>query len=222
MNTLKIFCWALVLFVAQNVTAKTVKYVEVGVNRSTFRHESCTPGYGISGGLGLDYYPFSKFGGFVGSGLKLQNIRISLKDRIWEANLNQMDNYFKKGDININLLFVEIPLQIGITKKISNQTSLEFHCGYNLMIPLSNNNKINKSRVIKLEPNDQGEYDYDYERVDGRVEGFENLFFGGKIVYKSYFFSLSIEKAIDARQSSDTIRIYDEIEGYLFNIGYNF
>jgi len=57
--------FALALMPAATGSAKTVKYVELGINQSRFRKQECKSKIGPSFGVGLDYYPIKSFGVFI-------------------------------------------------------------------------------------------------------------------------------------------------------------
>ncbi|OPZ71717.1 MAG: hypothetical protein BWY83_01016 [bacterium ADurb.Bin478] len=54
------------LFLPIPASAKTLKYVELGINQSRFRNQECKSMIGPSCGLGLDYYPVKSLGAFIG------------------------------------------------------------------------------------------------------------------------------------------------------------
>ena len=213
---------ALLTVMTMSAAARTIKYVELGVNRSTFRNESCTPGYGISGGVGIDYYPFSKFGGFVGSGLELHNKKMVLRDRIWEPNVFQSDPYYKTGDIHINVLYFDLPIHIGYAVLEYKHFTLSVFGGYDLIIPLHDYSTAANVKKIKLEKDANGEYDYDYDRVEGRIEGYESYCIGFKILYHNFTLKLSMERALMESKASEVLYILDEMDNYIFTIGYVF
>ena len=122
MNKTLLFLGMITLVMAVSGDARTLKYVELGINQSNFRNESSQSNIGPSFGIGFDYYPFKSFAGFIGTGLIYQNKRILIENRTWPSALYpEIANWIVRGDFHINLSFVELPLQMGYTFDYLNQ-----------------------------------------------------------------------------------------------------
>lgn len=223
MSNRLLLSFALIALMAMTAAARTIKYVELGVNRSTFRHESCTPGYGVSVEFGMDYYPWQKFGGFWGWGLGFQNKKIITKDRIWAQTWNQRDKYFAKGDIHVNIQFIDIPIHIGYSMRINEQTTLILLSGPTLHILLKDESNVENKKEVILEKNEAGKYDYDYTLVDESGAGSSyNIYFGCKIIHNRFFASLRNTHALVQTSDIFGISISDEIDSFIISFGYNF
>ncbi len=222
MNTFKILFGVLVLLFTQNVTAKTVQYVELGVNQSTFRNDPCTPKFGFSTGLGLDYYPVKTFGGFVGTGLFYQNKRFDIKERTWPSmSPPEYASFVMTGDFDINISLLELPLQAGYTFNFGGNFSFDIFMGYSVSIPLKDNTTNQAKKIRQLQPEEKP-YKFDYILVDSKIGSTENYYLGFRFSYKQIALSINVIQAKYSTKNIEGVSLQDKIDSIKFTIGYLF
>ncbi len=224
MNIFKIPFWVLVLLFTQNVAAKTVKYVELGINRSTFRNESCTPGYGISGGLGIDYYPWQKFGGFWGWGLGIQNKKMDIKDRtLPSAAPPATPSFVSIKDFDINITFIEIPIKLGYSIDVGKHITLTFLSGYAISVPLNDNTTSNPKRSREIAPEEKENLEFDYVQKDEtHVTSSNYLLVGTSIAYRNMSISIDYLSARTATENIVNTSLGDKIDSIKISFAFLF
>jgi len=200
---LLVFCVTL----TEAVSAKTVKYVELGFNQSRFRNQDCKSKIGPSFGLGLDYYPIKSFGAFVGTELLYQNKKLLVEDKTWLNDVHPIFAnwyWYTTGDIDINISFLELPIHIGYSFKLRNRVSLNIITGYSLSVPIKDHTKIKNSKMRELLPDERGKFDFDYVLIDKSGVSMSKSFnLGLRLSFKRFAFFFNYEKALSLTKTKD-------------------
>lgn len=195
-------------------TAKTIKYIELGINQSKFRNEESKSQFGPSFGVGLDYYPLKAFGGFVGSGLMYQNKRFLVEDRTWPTDFfPEFSSYVVTGDFKVNVSYLEIPMHIGYSVKINTFTHSSLFAGYSLSLPIINHTRVIENNVRLLNADEVGIYDFDYILVDENYMSMaKNCYVGFSLIYKRYAVLFTYTKALSITSGVSSKSIQDKID----------
>jgi hypothetical protein len=204
------------LAMTQIISAKTIKYVELGFNQSKFRNQDCKSKIGPSFGLGLDYYPIKNFGAFIGTELLYQNKKLLVEDKTWPTSLEpRFSNEVMTGDLDINISFLELPMQIGYSFKIKNRIFSSVFTGYSLSVPVKDHTKIKNRKVRELLPDERGKFDFDYVLVDeSSVSMSKNFNIGLRLTCKRFAFLFNYEKALSFTKDIRGLNIEGKIDGY--------
>lgn len=218
------FLFVLTLIITVTGNARTLKYIELGINQSKFRTESCESKIGPTSGIGLDYYPINSFGAFIGSGLLYQNKRLLAEDRTWPSALDPADAFWvTSGDFDVNISCLEIPLQIGYSIKIKNQLSSSIFTGYSLSIPMKDHTKTKNRKVRELDPDEIGTYDFDYVLVDESYTSWsKNYYLGLRLSLNRFALLISYAKALSFTKNLEAKSIQGKIDSFRISFAYLF
>jgi len=216
---------ALALMPAATGSAKTVKYVELGINQSRFRNQECKSKIGPSFGFGFDYYPIKSLGAFIGTELLYQNKKLLVEDKKWPSNLypdGAMTVY--SGDFDINISYLELPLQIGYQMTLRDQISVAIFPGASLLIPMKDHTRAKNLTRRELTPAERGKFnDYDYYRLDEtRVSWSQNFNIGIRLTYYRFGFMLSYAKAISFTQNIKSKTIQGKVDSFKASLAFLF
>lgn len=226
MNKKLFFLFVLPLIIAATGSARTLKYIEFGINQSKFRNEACTSKIGPSFGVALDYYPINSLGAFIGSGLLYQNKIFYLENRTWPTDFDPEYSWeVSTGDIDINISYLEIPLQIGYSIEINDQFTSSILTGYSLSIPIRDNTKIRNWTIRDLEPAERGTYDFDYVFLDeAGVAGAwsTNYHVDLRLGFNRFVILISYVKALSSTDDILGWTIHDKIDGFRVSFAYMF
>ena len=206
--------------------AKFSKYIGIGLNRSSFRTEESQSLFGAAVELGLDYYPVSSFGAFIGTGINYLNRRSFLENRTWPSSfeLNYSENV-KIGEINVNISYLEIPLHIGYSIKMRDNLICSIFSGYSLSVPIVDHSKSKINSVRELKPDEFGrfDYDYDYVLVDEPSMGLSNNYIiGFRTTCNHYSLILCYLKALSITKSISGKSLKDKIDTFKISVAYQF
>ncbi|MBN2412116.1 outer membrane beta-barrel protein [candidate division KSB1 bacterium] len=212
----------MILIMAVSGSARTLKYGEIGINQSQFRNESCESRIGPSIGIGLDYYPIKSFDGFIGAGLIYNNKRILIKNRTWPSSIHKEDaNWIWSGDFQINLSFVEIPLQIGYTIDVNDNFSTSIHAGYSLLIPIKDHTRVKNTKVTEIK--NDADRDFDYFLVDEPyIPWSKNFHIGFKISFKRIALIPKYSRALSTTENIAGISMKGKIDSFQLFFVYSF
>lgn len=222
---LSLLLFALALMLASTGNAKTVKYIELGFNQSKFRDQDCKSKIGPSFGLGLDYYPIKSFGAFIGTGLLYQNKKLLVEDKKWPSNLYpELALTVYSGDFDVNISYLELPLQIGYQMKLRDQISVAIFSGASLLIPMKDHTRAKNLTRRELTPAERGKFnDYDYYRLDEtRVSWSQNFNIGVRLSYNHFGFMFSSAKAISFTQNIKSKTIRGKVDSYKASLAFLF
>jgi hypothetical protein len=214
----------LTLILAESGSARTLKYVELGFNRSEFRNQECKSKIGPSVGIGLDYYPIKSVGAFVGSALLYQNKRLLVEDKTWPNDIDpESAEEVWTGDIDVNISYLEIPLQIGYSAKLNNYFSSSVFTGYSLSLPIKDHTRTQNRKVRELTPNERGRFDFDYVLVDEDGPWLSNNFHVGfRLSYNRFAVLFIYAKALSFTENMGQISIRGKIDSFRASIAYMF
>ena len=223
MNRIKLFI-VILTCVAATASAKTLKYFEIGINQSKFRNEVCKSKIGSSFGIGLDYYPIRSLGVFIGSEMLYQNKRLLVEDRTWPNDIDpEFANGVWTGDFNVNISYLEIPLQIGYSVRIKNKITSSFFIGYSLSIPIKDHTKTKNRKVRELEPDERGTFDFDYVLVDeSSVPMSKNFHLGFRLTFTRFALLISYAKAMSFTENLAQKSIQGKIDSFRILFAYMF
>ena len=205
-------------------SAKTVKYVELGINQSRFRNQECKSKIGPSFGLGLDYYPIKSFGAFIGTELLYQNKKLLVEDKTCPSDRDvHSAGYVITSDIDINISYLEVPLQIGYRMKFHDQFSAIIFTGYSLLIPMKDHTKGKNKSYRLLTPAERGTFDFDYVLVDeSGVSMSKNFNIALRLSYKQFALLISYAKAISFTQDIAGINIQGKLDSFKMSFAFLF
>ena len=217
----------LVIFILTLVAvgnAKTLRYVELGINQSKFRNQDCKSKVGPAYGLGLDYYPIKSYGAFIGTGLLYQNKKLLVEDKTWPSFLfSEFAEDVWTGDFDINISYIEIPLQIGFSIKLYDQLSASIFTGYSFSIPIKDYTKTKNRKVRELTPDERGKFDFDYVLVDeSGVSTSKNYNIGFRISWNQFAFVINYKKALSFTKDMEGKSIQGKIDSYRMSFAYLF
>ena len=216
----------LTLTIVATGSARTLKYVELGINQSKFRNEACKSKIGPSFGIGLDYYPINSLGAFVGSGLLYQNKKLLVEDRTWPIDIDpRSSNQVVTGDLDISISYLEIPLKIGYSIIIKNQFSSSIFTGYSLSIPVKDHTKVWERDIRELAPDERGTYDFDYVFLDeAGVAGnlSTNYHIDLRLGFNRFIIFLSYVRALSSTDDILGWTIHDKIDTFRISFAYMF
>ena len=205
-------------------SARTLKYVEIGINQSKFRNEACKSKIGPSFGIGLDYYPINSLGVFIGSGLLYQNKKLLVEDKTWPDFL-----YFESaegvwtGDFDVNISYLEIPLQIGYSFRIKDQISSSIFAGYSISFPIKDHTKTKNRKHRELTPDERGKYDFDYVLLDeSTVSWPANYHFAFRLSYDRFALFFSYIRALSFAENMEGKSIQGKIDSFRISLAYMF
>jgi hypothetical protein len=171
------------LLLLTTVNARTVKYVELGINQSIFRNQECKSQIGPLVGLGIDYYPIKSTAVFIGTELLYQNKRLLVEDKTWPDALFLPANGVWSGDFHVNISYLVLPMRIGYSIKY-NKSAFNLFTGYNLSIPIKDHTCTKNRKHRELTPDERGKIEYDYVLVqEGYADVTKNAFLGLQISY---------------------------------------
>ncbi len=223
MNEKLFFLFMLTLIISVTGNGRTLKYVELGINQSKFRTESCESKIGPTLGIELDYYPIKSFGAFIGSGLLYQNKRTLAKDRTWPSDFDPDDSDIIAGDIDVNISYLEIPLQVGYSFKIKENLTPCILVGYCFSIPIKDHTRIKNRKWIRLYADERGTYDFDYFRIDENyVSWSKNYHLGLRLSCKRLALLISYAKALSITKGIDVLSIQDKVDSFRISLAYLF
>ncbi len=213
------------LFLPIPASAKTVKYVELGFNQSRFRNQECKSKIGPSFGLGLDYYPVKSLGAFIGTELLYQNKKLLVKNKTWPSSLiPETAMTVITGDFDINISYLEMPLQIGYRMIVCDQFSVALFSGYSFLIPLKDHTRVKEKSYRELAPAERGKFnDYDYYLVDeSRVSWSQNFNIGIRLSYDRFGFIFSYAKALSFTQNVRGMDMQGKVDSYKILLAFIF
>jgi len=214
------FLFLLTISLAATGNAKTVKYVELGLNQSQFRNQECKSKIGPSFGLGLDYYPFESIHAFIGTELLYQNKKLLLEDKTWPSDLHPYEaGWVITGDPNIGISYLEIPLQLGYSVKLDERSSLVIVSGYSLAIAIKDHTKNRNRKMRELTPDERGHFNFDYILLDESfVSSSKNTFLGLRLSCNRFFLLIYYAKALSITKDI----FWKNIEGKIDTIRMSF
>ena len=214
----------LTLMISATGGARTLKYVEVGINQSKFRSESCKSKVGTSFQIGFDYFPINSLGAFIGTGLTYQNKKFLLQKRTWPTDFDpKWSTEVVTGDVDINISYLEMPLQIGYSMRIRNQISSSVFAGYSLSIPIKDHTRT-KNRVMRgLTHDERGKYDFDYVFLDETGASWsKNFYIGFRLAFNHLALSTVCAKALSPTEDILGWTIQGKIDSYRVSLAYIF
>ena len=216
--------FALALMLATALNAKTVKYVELGINQSKFRNQECKSKIGPSLGLGFDYYPVKSFAAFIGTELLYQNKKLLVENKTWPTSLfTESSSEVITGDLDINLYYMELPIKFGYSFKLSDQFLTSILAGYSLSIPLNDKTDHLVKSVRQLAPSERGKYNFDYVLVDeSGVSWSKNFNVGLRLSYNHFALMLNYLKALSFTKDIEGINIQGKIDSYKASLAFLF
>jgi len=216
--------FALALMLATALNAKTVKYVELGINQSKFRDQECKSKIGPLLGLGFDYYPVKSFAAFIGTELLYQNKKLLVRHKTVPSSLySETAMTVITGDIDIKISYLELPLHIGYRMKLRTPFLVAFFSGYSLLIPIKDHTRVKNMTYRELAPAERGKFNFDYYLVDEtRVSWSQNFNIGVRLSYEHLGFMLIYAKAISFTQNISGINMHGKIDSYKASLAFLF
>ena len=220
-----LFVLMFMLFIASISSAKTSKYIELGINKSKFRNVRCESKKGWLLSFGADYFPIKTIDAFIGTGLMLQNKRILTKNRTRPSNSDPyLASFIITRDTDINIFYLELPVHIGYSIKINQQLKLNALAGVSYAIPVYNNTKVNKTSDRQLSVDEIGNIEFDDVFVDENyTSGAKNYHIGMRVCYLRFAFSLFYSKALSVSTGVDeATSLQGEIDNISLTVSYIF
>jgi len=203
---------------------KTTRYIELGINQSQFRNESCKSKIGPSIGMGFNYYPINSCGLFVGSGLVYQNKRMLLEGRTWPSTLEpEYASWIITGDLDISILYLEVPLTIGYSFRVLSQFSSSSYAGYSFSFPLKDNTRHTENEIREIKPDERGTHNFDYLLVDeSGVSWSNNYHIGFRFSYSRFALTTSYVRALSFTKDIEGINIKSKLDSYKISFAVTF
>ena len=153
------------ILLSSNLIAKPSSFLRFGTNISKFRTENGKSKPGISFGFGNEF-PVSVFpNGFWGFTLCLNNKIIYLEKRTWKIYPHETNSQIGLGDIDVNILYLELPIIIGRSIAKKDGSSLNIYTGFEVSVPIKNNTRIT-NQIFSQDNLTNGGKNYDYIPVD--------------------------------------------------------
>jgi hypothetical protein len=215
-NMKKMASFLLVIFtfiIAATGSSRTLKYVELGINKSQFRTEKCKSLIGLSMGIGLEYYPLKSFNSFFDLGLTFQQKKFILENRTWRSDPYYDQSEIEKANININISNVEIPIKIGYMINIKNKYRTNLFTGYSLSIPIMNNTKIKNQMTVPLGPEERKTYKFDYLPLDENYTiPSTNFLIGCRFIINRLAIIIIYSRALSITEGASSLSVKDKID----------
>jgi len=147
-----------------------------------------------------------------------------VEDRTWPSTLDPADaSWVITGNLDINISYLEIPLQIGYSIKIRNHFFSSFFTGYSLSIPMKDNTKHIEKEVRELDPDERGKYNFNYVLVDeSGVSWSKNYYVGLRLSFNRFALLIRYAKALSFTKDIEGISIRDKIDNFEISIAYLF
>jgi hypothetical protein len=212
------------LTMAVTGNAKTLKYIELGINRSRFIIKNCKSQIGFSSGIGLEYYPLKSFNGFLDIGLAFQQKKFILKNISRPSNIDINDSDVIIENLDINISYIELPFIIGFSQRIIDKNLiLKLFTGYIVSIPIRSRGQDEIKDIIFLALNEKGKYDFDYSLVDENYTSLsKNLQFGLRLSFQRFALIVSFTKALSITKGVSSLSVQDKINTFKISTAYIF
>ena len=199
-----------------SIKARTNTYIKTGINISFFRTDEGKSEPGFCFGVSREFYPIRSFNGFLGLGLNYQQKKYILENRTWSTNyFDPDDSDINLGNINVNVSFIEIPVMFGYSVNINDSFTSSIYAGYGLSIPISEHTKCSNVKIIPLEPEKRGTYEFDYILLDENYTTIsQNFHFGARLSYKRFAIILNYAMALTITEGVSTLSVRDKIDTF--------
>lgn len=212
----------LVLFPLSS-NAKVLKYIGIGVTRATLRSEGGKSDWGQFVGLGLEYSTSSPLLFAIEAAYATK--KVTLENKSWPTGFPPEFSDVFIGNIDIHGSFLELAVKIGCyIPVIGNRMSIKVFTGPTISTQLKYIGNIRADTTIFLDPDERGNYKFDYLRDESEKlpESSINFIIGATISYKSLGAEVRISRAIGERKGLWALNINDKIDCFHILLNYAF
>ncbi len=206
-----------------SVKAKSLTYIKIGANFSSFRKEEGRNEPGLCFGAGKEFYPIRSFNGFFDLGIDFKRKKYILENRTWQSDPYYNISDIEMGDINVNILYAELPINVGYSIVINNQFVSNIYTGYSLSIPIKNHTKISDKKTIPLGPDERKTYNFDYIPLDENYTiPSTNFILGARLSFKRLAIITSYARALSVTEGVTSLSVRDKIDTFEISMAFLF
>ncbi len=199
---------------------ESTNYIELGLNLSKFRNEKCISQPGLTLGFIKDFYPIHSFDGFISFGINYHRKMFSLENRTWKSNPYDSDFEIERGDINVNISYIDVHASVGYSI-IKNQFNSDIYTGCSLSLPIKNHTRITNQKTIPLGPDERKNYPFDYIPLDENYTiPSTNFQFGFRLSYNRFAIILGYSRALSITEGVSSLSVQDKIDSYEITVAF--
>ena len=206
-----------------STNAKTIKYFGVGTTSAALRSEGGKSEWGKFIGFGLEYSKPSSL--LLGIEAAYTTKKVTLKNKSWPSSLYPPFSSVSIGDVPIDGSYIELFAKVGYhIPLVDNKVVIKLFVGPSVSKQLRYIGDFRLLTEIYLNPEEVGEYKFDYMRVDseGASNTSINSIIGAVVSYKSLGLEVRYERSYEKRDYMLDFSIKDKLDCFYILLRYGF